>query len=105
MHTVMHHAIPGLSLFVGKRGITKCTPLLEQRCAAILPAKIGNERLFEAAAKGHGRPSLFLTPPIEIAKTIAARAAQIAGELGVAIAHLGHPAECSHCWRCRRAPP
>ena len=92
----MGHAIPGLTLFVGKRSITKRAPLLKQSCTAVLPAKIGRERFFEASAKGQSRPSLFLTPPIEIAIPVAAPATKVTCQLGIAIRHSAHPAENRH---------
>src|SRR5258708_36185859 len=89
MHPLVDQPIPGLSLFELKQSVAENAPLAVKCRAAVTTVKIGLQRLFKAAPEDHGCPSLFLTPAVQIAIPIAAWAAEILGNLGVAIGHLG----------------
>ena len=77
VNALVYHAIPGLSLFIGKRSIAVNAPLLEQCCAAIATAEIRAEGLFETAAKAHSRACFLFAPTIEIAETISELTANV----------------------------
>src|SRR5450432_3421397 len=49
MNTLVNHTVPGVSLFVLKRGIAIRSPLLEQGRPAILPPKVGCKGALKAA--------------------------------------------------------
>ena len=81
----MEQPVPGISFPVFERSIAIGTPFLEQHRSRILSCEVGAESLLKAAAKDHGGPRFFLPPAVEIAVAIAARAAQVLADLGVAI--------------------
>ena len=83
----MQKPIPGFSLPVFKRSVAEGFPFLEQCRRAVPLLEVSAESLLKAAAKDHGRPSVLLAPAIEIAVAIAARAAQVMADLGVAVNH------------------
>src|SRR5712671_3737183 len=87
MDSLMHEAIPGLSLFEFEGTIAVGLPFLEQHCATILFAEVSSQSIFKTAAKSHSRACLLFPPAIEVAVTIAARAAEILADLRVAIDH------------------
>src|SRR5713226_9535721 len=54
------------------------------------------ECLFKAPVKDHCCARLFFSPSVQIAKTIAPRAAKVLADLGVAIDHGGSPDSSRH---------
>ena len=89
--SLVEQAIPGFSLFVLKGSISKSAPFLEQRCTAILFAKQGGQSSFKATAKDYRRPCLLFLPSIQIPVPLAARAAEVVADLGVAKGHVVPP--------------
>src|SRR6266567_7946441 len=105
MDPLMEEAVPGLSFAVFKWSIAVCFPFLEKHSSAILLTKVGTKSPFKAATEDHRCPCLFFLPAIQIAVTIATRAAKILANLRVAIDHRCLPAR--RCGRvtCNQAPP
>src|SRR6266567_7273583 len=96
MDALVEEAVPGFSFAVFKRAFVVCIPFLEKYSSAILLTKIGTQSFLKAAAEDHRCPSLFFPPAIQIAVTVASRAAQVLTDLRVAIDHRSLPA-----YRCR----
>src|SRR5258708_1365721 len=108
MDSLMHEPVPSLSLLEFERSFAVSLPFLEQHRATILFAEVSSQSVLKAAAKSHRSASFLLPPAVEIAVTIAARAAEILADLRVAIDHRNLPACAEH--RCHRlthkkAPP
>src|SRR5579863_2044992 len=87
MNSLMQEPIPGLPLPVLKRSVAEGFPFFEQRFGAVPLFEVSAECLLKAAAKDHGCPGVLLAPAIEIAVAIAARAAQVLADLGIAVSH------------------
>src|SRR5216684_8935246 len=92
----MHEPIPGLSLLEFEGSIAVGLPFFEQHSATILFTEVRSQSALKAAAESHSRTSFFFTPAIEVAVTIAARAAEILADLRVAIDHRNRPARSAH---------
>src|SRR5712692_6690527 len=105
MDALVEEAVPGLSFAVFKGSMAVCLPFLEKHCSAILLTKIGTESFFKAATEDHRRPGLFFPPAIQVTVAIAAGAAQILTNLGVAIDHRRLPAHRCGPVMCNRVPP
>src|SRR6266704_3690828 len=108
MDSLMVKAVPGFAFAVCKRSIAVCIPFLEKHSSAILLRKVGTESFFKAATEDHCCPCLFFPPSIQIAVTIAARAAQVLTDLRVAIDHgcpLAHRCELVMWIRVPPSPP
>src|ERR1700682_5607529 len=109
MDSLMDETVPGLSLFVFERSLAVSLPFLEQHRAAILFAEVSSQSVLKTAAKSHSRASFFFPPAIEVAVTIAARAAEVLADLRVAIDHRNLPARRPvhrlHRLICKRALP
>src|SRR5712671_7259246 len=91
MDSLMHEAVPSLSLLEFEGRIAVSLPFLEQRCATILFAEVSSQSVFKTSAKSHSRACLLFPPATEVAVTIAARAAEILADLRVAIDHRNFP--------------
>src|SRR5215469_13491535 len=87
VNTLVEQTVPGLTSLVRQRGITEAAPFLKEGCARILLAKQRGKSFFKATPEDHRRPSLLFPPPVEVAVAIAARATEVAAELGVAQDH------------------
>src|SRR5713101_6616225 len=105
MDPLVEEAVPGFSFAVFKRTIAVCIPFLEKHSSAILLTKIGTQSFFKAATEDHRCPCLFYPPSIQITIAIAARAAKILANLGVAIGHHCLPAHRRGPVMCIRVPP
>src|SRR5882724_10519525 len=96
MYSLMHQPIPGLPLFEFEGSITVGLPFPEQRRATILFAEVSSQSILKTPAESHSRASFLFPPAIEVAVTIAARAAQILADLSVAIDHRNLPVRPVH---------
>src|SRR5260370_41579475 len=105
MDSLMVKAVPGLTLAEFKRSIAVCIPFLEKHSSAILLRKVGTESFFKAATEDHCCPRLFFPPSIQIAVTLAARAAHVLTDLRVAIDHRCRPAHLCGPVMCIRVLP
>src|SRR5215469_14052205 len=85
--TLADQAVPGLTFLVLQGGITEAVPFSKEGCARILLAKQRGKSLFKATPEDHRRPRLLFPPPVEVAVAIAARATEVAAELGIAQDH------------------
>src|SRR6266446_9247645 len=92
MDSLVHEAVPSLSLLEFEGSITVSLPFLEQHRTTILFAKVRSQSVLKTAPKSHGRTSFLFAPAIEVPETIAARAAEILADLRVAIDHRNFPA-------------
>src|SRR5713101_401674 len=105
MDSLVEEAVPGLSFAVFKWSIAVRIPFLEKHSSAILLTKVGTKSLFKAATEDHRCPGFFFPPAIQITVAIAARAAKILANLGVAIDHHCLPAHRCGPVMCNRVPP
>src|SRR5258707_9440064 len=96
MDSLMYEPIPSLSLLEFEGRFTISIPFLEQHSAAILFAEVRSQSILKAAPKSHGRASFLVTPAIEVAIPVAARAAEVLADLRVAIYHRNRPARSAH---------
>ncbi len=101
----MEEAVPGFSFAEFKRGIAVRIPFFEKHGSAILLTKVGPQSFFKAATEDHRCPRLFFPPSIQIAVTVAARAAQVLADLRVAIDHRCRPAHRHGPGMCIQVPP
>src|SRR5260370_34525874 len=85
--SLVDQAIPGFSFLVFKGSAPERTPFLEERSRAVVSLEVSRQRLFEAAPEHHRRTRLFFSPAIEVAMPVAAWAAKVLSDLGVAIDH------------------
>src|SRR5260221_3124720 len=105
MDPLVEEAVPGFSFAVFKRSIAVRFPFPKKRSSAILLTKVGTQSFFKAATEDHRCPCFFFLPPIQIAVTVAARAAQVLADLRVAIDHRCLPALLCRPVMCIRGPP
>src|SRR5208282_482543 len=91
LHALMDHPIPAIAAPVFELRVAVASPLLEQNCSAVLTQEVGCQSLLEAPAKEHGSPGVLLSPAIQIPVAVAARAAQILANLGIAKGHGPSP--------------
>ena len=82
--SLMDQAVPGFTLLVFEGSISESAPFLKKGGRTIFLLKQSCQSFLKAAAKDHCGASLLLPPSIEIAVAIAARAAQVVADLGVA---------------------
>src|SRR5271157_4556288 len=100
MNSLVVEPVPRVIFAVVEWGVPILLPLLEKDDRAILFPEIGRQGGLKASPEDHGGPSVFLPPAIEVAVTEAPWAAQILGELCVAIGHgrsPGAPAKPARC--------
>src|SRR6266849_7491219 len=105
MNALVEKAISRFSFAEFKRSIAVCIPFLEKHSGAILLTKVGTQGFFKAATEDHRCTCLFFPPSIQIAVTVAARAAKILTDLRVAIDHRCPPAHRCGSVMCIRVPP
>src|SRR5271157_4831169 len=105
MNSLVVEPVPRVILAVLEWGVSVLLPLLEKDGRAILFPEIGRQGGLKASPEDHGCPSVFLPPAIEVAMAVAPWAAQILGELGVAIGHGRSPVLLSRGWIQRKVPP
>src|SRR6202158_2969956 len=105
MDPLVEEAVPGFSFAEFKTGIAVRIPFFEKHGSAILLTKVGPQSFFKAATEDHRCPGLFFPPAIQIAVTIAARAAQVLTDLCVAIDHHCPPARRWGPVKCIRVLP
>jgi len=91
MDALMHELVPRVPVAVAETALAVRSPFLEQNRRAVFSAEVSSEGFLEAAAKQHVGSGVFLAPAFQIAKTVTARAAQILGDLGIAIDHDRNP--------------
>src|SRR5208282_3090480 len=82
---LVNELVPRVAFAVIERHIAVRSPFLEESCSAVLPAEVGRQSLFKAAAKDHGSADILFLPAIEVAVPVAARAAEKLADLRVAI--------------------
>src|ERR1035441_1460404 len=87
LNALLEHVVPSVVSRVGQLQIPTRRPLLKQDSRRIFATEQSRHRLLKAAAEKHGGANVFLLPAIEIAMTVAARAGQVLGNLGVAVIH------------------
>src|SRR5229473_8081481 len=105
MDSLVKEPVPGLSFSVFKWSIAVRIPFLEKHSSAILLTKVRTKSLFKAATEDHRCPGLFFPPAIQVTEAVAARAAKILANLGVAIDHRRLPARCCGPVMCIQEPP
>src|SRR5258708_28462310 len=105
MDSLVEEPIPGLSLAECKRSIAIPIPFFEKHSSAILLTEMRTQSLFKTATEDHRCPRLFFLPAIQVAVTIATRAAQVLTNLRIAIDHHCLPAHRRGLSRCNRVPP
>src|SRR5271157_6262044 len=105
MNSLVVEPVPRVILGVLEWGVSILLPLFEKDGRAILFPEIGRQGGLKASPEDHGGPGIFLPPAIEVAVTVAPWAAQILGELCVAIGHGRSPVLPSGGWIHRKVPP
>jgi hypothetical protein len=85
LHARLQHAVPAIALGIVETAFPVSGPLPVEHRGGILPLEVGTHGLLERSAEQHGRPCVFLLPAIEVAMLVAARAAQILADLGIAV--------------------
>src|SRR5579863_665218 len=87
MNPLSQHSFPVISLGIFQLGLAIGTPLLEQRGSRIFTVEERSQGLFKTTAKHHRGPGFLLSPAIQITVPIAPGAAEVMGDLRVAIGH------------------
>src|SRR5271157_5088262 len=105
MNSLVVEPVPRVLLAVLEWGVPILLPLLEKDDRAILFSEIGGQGGLKASPEDHGGPGIFLPPAIEVAVAVASWAAQILGELCIAIGHGCSPVSPSRGWIQRKVPP
>ena len=62
-------------------------PFAKQHRSGVVSAEVGGQSLLKGATEQHRRPGVFLFPAVQVAIPVAARAAEVLADLGVAVDH------------------
>jgi hypothetical protein len=87
LNTLLQHLIPAVTLGVVERLVLICSPFAVEGHGRVFAAEVGTQCLFKGPTEEHRGARVFLLPAVEITMAVAARAAQVMRDLGVAVGH------------------
>src|SRR5438477_2010557 len=87
LDALLQHAIPRRAIRVFEVVILMNRPFPEQSGSGVISTEVSGEGLLEDASEQHRWPGIFLLPAIQVAIPVAARAAEVLADLGVAVGH------------------
>ena len=84
---LLQHAVPRRAIRILELAVLMGGPFAKQHCSGVISAEVGGQGLLEGATEQHRCPGVFFFPAVQIAIPVAARAAEVLADLGVAIGH------------------
>ena len=87
LDALLQHAVPRSAVRILELAVLVGGPFAEQHGCGVLSPEVRGQGLLEGATEEHGGAGVFLPPAVEVAIPVAARAAEVLADLGVAVGH------------------
>ena len=87
LDALLQHAVPRRAIRILELAVLVGGPFAKQHRSGVVSSEVGGQGLLEGTTEQHRCPGVFLFPAVQVAIPVAARAAEVLADLGVAVGH------------------